>query len=361
MFKSITKILLYAGLEKDKYNKVKSELAESNRKNLSVYSLMASIALLCMTAASFFEESLVKNIPTYIVCCIICTIIFVVVRWFSKGKHGVIYSCVYVFTALFLAFGINLGTFVEPNEVTASYTVLVFAVPLLFVDRPLRMNIVLLLSMIAYFICAAMTQDEIMFGYNASNVIPYGALGIIVSSYMMKIKAERYSFELDNKYLSESDQLTGLLNRRSYEHNIQSLRESENAAGTLICAFDLNGLKTVNDTLGHRAGDELLQGAANCIDGVFGQYGTCYRTGGDEFMAILSGPYPTENELEEMLNARTRSWKGSLVSGMSISCGFAKIESSENIEAAIYNADKAMYTAKSNYYRNNGIDRRKAR
>jgi len=358
--KYLKNMLLYAGLDKEQYNRIKPDLINSNRNNLCVYSMIATFALLIMIAASAIEDSLLKNIPTYLVCSGISAVIYICCSFFSKGRRVVVYFCMYTFTLMILAFGIVLGTFVEPHEVTASFTVLIFAVPLLFVDRPIRMNIALLISIAAYFVCAKITQNEVMFGYNASNVIPYGTLGIIVSSYMMKIKAERFSFEYDNKRLSESDQLTGLLNRRSYEHHIQTLRGSEISVGTLICAFDLNGLKTVNDTLGHRAGDELLQGAANCIESVFGQYGICYRTGGDEFMAILSEPYPSLPELEDMLNARTRSWKGPLVSGMSISIGFAKIEASDSVDTAINKADFEMYAAKSRYYSQNGMDRRKA-
>lgn len=360
MLNKIKNILLYAGLEKEKFDKIKTEVAENNRKSLSVFSLIAAAAMLIMIAASFFEESLVKNIPTYAVCSVLSIAVYFLCR-FSKGKSSVlIYISVYVFLMMVLGFGIILGTFVEPNEVTASFTVLIFAVPLLFLDRPIRMSIALIVSIIVYFICAVITQEPLMLSYNASNVIPYGALGIVVSSYMMKIKAERYSFALDNKYLSESDQLTGLLNRRSYEQHIQSLREDPYNTGTLICAFDVNGLKTVNDTLGHRAGDELIQGAANCIEGVFGQYGKCYRTGGDEYMAILPDTGPSPRELEEMLNARARSWKGCLVSGMSISMGFAKVESKDGVDAAINNADRNMYAAKDRYYSLNSIEKRRS-
>ena len=50
---------------------------------------------------------------------------------------------------------------------------------------------------------------------------------------------------------------------------------------------DVNGLKYINDNLGHAAGDELIKGAASCLDNAFSKYGTVYRMGGDEFSAIL--------------------------------------------------------------------------
>ena len=52
-------------------------------------------------------------------------------------------------------------------------------------------------------------------------------------------------------------------------------------------SVDVNGLKKVNDTKGHTAGDELIKGAANCLTLAVGNNGKVYRTGGDEFMAVL--------------------------------------------------------------------------
>ena len=51
--------------------------------------------------------------------------------------------------------------------------------------------------------------------------------------------------------------------------------------------MDVNRLKIVNDSQGHAAGDELLQGAASCMKKCFDSCGKVYRTGGDEFIALL--------------------------------------------------------------------------
>lgn len=54
----------------------------------------------------------------------------------------------------------------------------------------------------------------------------------------------------------------------------------------------MNGLKTVNDTKGHAAGDELIKGAADCLALSVGNKGKVYRTGGDEFMAVVHSDDP---------------------------------------------------------------------
>ena len=56
----------------------------------------------------------------------------------------------------------------------------------------------------------------------------------------------------------------------------------------MYISIDLNGLKRVNDTYGHVAGDELIRAAADCMKNSFNEYGKIYRIGGDEFAVIIT-------------------------------------------------------------------------
>lgn len=84
-------------------------------------------------------------------------------------------------------------------------------------------------------------------------------------------------------YKSMTDELTGCYNRRAYEEDLLKCDNKE----YIYVSMDVNGLKTVNDTFGHEAWDELIKGASNCMCKIFGSYGKVYRTGGDEFAAVL--------------------------------------------------------------------------
>lgn len=343
-------LFLYGGADSYTYRKVYDEITASNRRNLSVFTLIATWGMVVMLIASLFDETLVKNRVSYLVCLIISMALYLIAERARKASSVVIYACMYTFVALLLAFGIALGTFVEPNEVSVSFPILLFAVPLFFTDIPFRMNIASVLGIIAYTCAAMVTQDRVMLGYNMSNILPYGAISIILCDYMTVIKVRRYALEDENRYLIESDQLTGLLNRHCYEQHLAQLRKLGIHDGCLMCAFDLNGLKMVNDNLGHHAGDELLRGAANCIQGVFGRYGRCYRVGGDEFMAILDTAAPAQEELREELENRCACFKGTYVSGLSISVGMVRATAGSSVSDMIKQADKAMYEDKALYY-----------
>lgn len=159
---------------------------------------------------------------------------------------------------------------------------------------------------------------------------------------------------------SVTDNLTGLPNRRAYEEDIQALNTNTYTENFVYLSMDVNELKIANDNLGHAAGDELLIGAASCMRRCFGAYGKIYRTGGDEFTAIL---YVSENQLswirDDFENVLTE-WKGSLVDKVSVSYGYVtgKEAAGKNIHDVSILADKRMYESKSNYYRQKGVDRR---
>ncbi len=157
---------------------------------------------------------------------------------------------------------------------------------------------------------------------------------------------------------STTDQLTEVHNRRAYEEDIPQLpSDSQNM---VYVSIDVNGLKMVNDTLGHAAGDELLLGAAGCMKQCFGPYGKIYRTGGDEFAVIMYASDSELKEIEEDFTDAVDEWKGSYVDSLAVSCGY--VQKKEFPEASVAEiakiADDRMYKAKAAFYQKKGLDRR---
>lgn len=88
------------------------------------------------------------------------------------------------------------------------------------------------------------------------------------------------------RFLSTRDSLTGLYNRHFFEEEMQRLQDSRYYPISIIVA-DVDGLKLVNDTLGHSAGDRLLKAAARAIGKPFRKSDVVARIGGDEFAVVL--------------------------------------------------------------------------
>ncbi len=158
--------------------------------------------------------------------------------------------------------------------------------------------------------------------------------------------------------IAMTDELTRLFNRRCYEEDLAGYRKIGTGDDFVVMCADVNGLKKVNDTIGHAAGDELIMGAAECLVLAVGSKGKVYRTGGDEFVAILHTDDP-ETVCRD-IESRTGNWKGRYSDELSISIGYAA--KSDNRDLGINElekkADDAMYRAKAAYYERKGIDRR---
>ena len=88
--------------------------------------------------------------------------------------------------------------------------------------------------------------------------------------------------------LSVTDALTNLPNRLAFEQYIAQLAAEQPDSSLTVFSMDVNGLKQINDTLGHVYGDELLRKAAACIEEIFSDLSgkNCFRFGGDEFAAF---------------------------------------------------------------------------
>ncbi len=166
--------------------------------------------------------------------------------------------------------------------------------------------------------------------------------------------AEKY------KIASRTDALTGLLNKGAYIEKeaeltgkLMSSREPGKKGFTFaIMTLDLNYLKKVNDNLGHEEGDKFIQAAASILKDAVGEHGETYRTGGDEFIAIIYGedPEAVYQSIVKDLNNRLDDFnaKANKPIKLSFAYGHAICTSSQNysIHDSERIADKEMYECK---------------
>ncbi|MDD7699254.1 MAG: GGDEF domain-containing protein [Spirochaetia bacterium] len=155
-------------------------------------------------------------------------------------------------------------------------------------------------------------------------------------------------------YISQTDELTKVYNRRFYEQQLSEYSEKSPPKDFVFMLFDLNGLKAVNDSLGHNAGDELIKGVASCLIRTFGNSGQIYRIGGDEFVVMLFADEKKFNAMNDDFNDIISNWSGEFVKGISVSYGY--VSTKEFPKMSVHEmsmlADKRMYENKAAYYKN---------
>ena len=166
-----------------------------------------------------------------------------------------------------------------------------------------------------------------------------------------EVSLRRLSAELER--LALTDELTGLRNRRGFfllaDQALRLARRTQ--ARCLLLFADLDGLKQVNDTQGHAAGDALIVDAAQLLTGVFRESDVVARLGGDEF-AVLA--FVDDSETSVAVNKRLQSRidafnrQAGRAVPLSISFGIEELPDAHEVdlEALISKADHAMYGSK---------------
>ena len=187
--------------------------------------------------------------------------------------------------------------------------------------------------------------------HNIENIIK--TFDVPEENKMEVIKQINYMYSR-TKYLSLTDELTELPNRRCFdnEFNKEFLRAQRYKNNLTLVMFDIDHFKHVNDTYGHQCGDYILKQVSKAALQTFRQTDTVYRTGGEEFMVIL-----TETDINQCIIPleRFRKTVETMLlefnnQNINITVSIGACQYSPNIktkEELIEKADNALYKAKN--------------
>src|SRR3954452_10773521 len=177
-----------------------------------------------------------------------------------------------------------------------------------------------------------------------------------VRGYVVTVRDIAHQRALEDQIHHQAfhDSLTGLANRALFEdrlkHALERLRRDPNQ-GVAVVFVDLDDFKTVNDSLGHAAGDELLRAFARCLGECTRNADTVARFGGDEFAVLVEGHYAVDaaaviaDRVHVALEKPIRLEQDDVYVHTSIGIAGAAVESTA--DEIVRNADLAMYSAKA--------------
>ncbi len=170
---------------------------------------------------------------------------------------------------------------------------------------------------------------------------------------------ERLKAEAEVRQLSLTDELTGLYNRRGFfllaEQQLKIARRTQTPCCVLFA--DLDGLKKINDTIGHELGDRAIVDAAQILKETFRDADIVARLGGDEFVLFIPGveSYSTHFQTRLQTNIDGFNQNSNRAYQLSISIGVQPYNVNDNcsLEQWIAKADKLMYEHKHTKYQRN--------
>ena len=177
----------------------------------------------------------------------------------------------------------------------------------------------------------------------------------LIRRFVSFIDATTSELEESNKKLAQSsitDGLTGLYNRTEIERGIKSSLELLHESGNLsLIMLDIDNFKKVNDTYGHKEGDNVIIALSDVLRNVLSSEDTAYigRWGGEEFMVLLQNADVNKaSELAEKIRLAFASTSYETAGCQTVSIGVSQAEADETSDTLCSRVDKALYTAKAN-------------
>jgi len=161
---------------------------------------------------------------------------------------------------------------------------------------------------------------------------------------------------------SQIDELTGLLNRKTFNRGLNDLLAAANIAKPVkgndrrrnlkeedcwLAVMDIDHFKKINDEFGHLYGDEVLILLANLMRKSFRQQDKLYRFGGEEFVVLMRHlNFENASKLLERFRAAVASYSFPQIAQVTVSTGFTPIKHSQLATVSLGHADEALYYAK---------------
>ena len=363
MIKKIRDILLFNNSFRANLKKVNHQIMEDNRKLCIICAAVNDLFWIYCMIMTFVNPVYHRCRIIYAVSFAVCTICFFASIFLAPKHNGLIRAIAIILDETLLLAGVFIARHLAPQTITIFASVLI--VPVVFIMDTFSSVLMLLVNVIVFTQVGSRTMEPETYRWVLTNLRIFSVVGIAIGHFVNRTRFERYIFaeskaelaEIEARY-ARYDQLTDLQNRRAYEETIKELAK-EMPSGCCVIMVDVNDLKKTNDTLGHHAGDELLIGTAKCLCRSFTGTDRIYRTGGDEFVVIITDEGYDVDAALNRLKRYSADWKGELVHGFSISTGVASAKEFEDIDTILKAADQRMYESKREYYEKNGKDRRR--
>ena len=334
------------------FSDFKSDIAVYNLHTLRQIAWVGVVGGLLLVAACLPPLQLLTMLHGYLALTVLFAVLAVLTSTVLPRRQELVLPVYYGFVILFLAVSIAMGTVWGKDSNAITFVMLVVVLPLLIIDRPVRMHLLFGAMCVLFCVIDYQIKDRFLSGLDIANCVAFYLLSIVISRQAINTKVSDIIIKHELKRQRDMDMLTKLSNRSAFERHVeQYIHESNQNAVMLI--MDLDNFKAVNDRMGHEYGDMVLKRVGEYMQSSFRRGDIVSRLGGDEFVAFL----PAVGELgiiTEKADALIRKICGiqqelNLTCAVGASIGIAQYPKDGcSFEELYRRADTALYHAKNN-------------
>lgn len=347
----VKNVWVYSGLSKENYENIQQSVAHKNARLLKnairSFEVLTGVLLI---AAFFFSQ--LNALKSFLILTFIGMMMMeIIVRVCDLNNFRTLRSVCYVFLSTVYLFTAISGTVGSPKQSATSYFILLFVGPLLFIDKPYRMALLLCIMTVIFRSLALHYKEPEIANFDVSNAICYTILAILLYLLTSRTKADEHRLRWEIAKQRDTDELTKLLTKNAVERKIKQYMELNPSKPAMMLVIDLDNFKHINDTFGHVYGDAVLRLMGECIRSNFREEDYKGRFGGDEFVVFLPGVDDKQqvvtyvNNLVEMMKTRVRTPESANPVHGSIGIALYPKHAS-TYEELFKKADEALYASK---------------
>ncbi len=330
------------------------QLVTANREAVKAYNqrmlpsllLIGWVLMLLPIAAVPFSNTKAAALPAYLSALAAFLGLYSLSR-FKRFQAATLQGLYAAFSVLFLL-GIYLSVYHSPNMRATVLLAGFILMPLSFIDQPRRVSAYLIFWLLLHTLLAAYLKPRYALD-DAINCLCAGVLGSFIGRLVNQTRLELYDAQRQLTIEKSTDVLTGLYNRRKLYEHLKSMGDQITDRPSGILMTDVDHFKYINDSLGHKAGDDCLRAIGRVMQRYNQTYHLrFYRYGGDEFIALLYGYSRADllsiaGELQQ--DIKNANLSDSRVT-LSIGVAFSSQTSADGFEQLMIQADQAVYVAK---------------
>ncbi len=338
----------------DDYMELRPSIRINNYTSLRSITFIASFLFAILSALSVFKFGSIDNYRTkaYFAYFISTLLIFLLSNPVVKKFPSAVAVFVYLFMIEVHFFGIAIGTVHATIHPATTYIVLLFVIPIIFIDRPWRIALFNLISGTAFLCHSYHFKAFDIFFLDFTNFVSFYVLGIVCGRYFNSTKMAALKLLRVVETERDTDNLTGVFTKAAFLREMERLLSIDNSRG-LFLMIDVDNFKNFNDSFGHDYGDVVLSKIGECMRNSFRQSDLLGRFGGDEFFVFIPSTNDTDIalyraktlqlHLKEELKLPDNSGNS-----VTLSIGIAHCSGFETYQSLFKKADQAIYEAKAN-------------